>query len=123
LRPHVGVIILHNIPHKFRTKDGRVNALSWLGSSVEPRIYVKSLLFSFFAWPVASLFTHKHHLSLQRPLKSRIMPPYQTPYVTPHILHKNYAQAHDAEAFGNSELTAALYMYGKKLTVAHSDRA
>jgi phosphoenolpyruvate carboxykinase (ATP) len=27
----------------------------------------------------------------------------QTPYVTPHILHKNYAQAHDAESFGNSE--------------------
>ena len=52
------------------------------------------------------------------------MPPYQTPYVTPHILHKNYAQAHDAEAFGNSELTAALYMYReKKQTVAHSDRA
>ncbi|KAF7969153.1 hypothetical protein HWV62_28196 [Athelia sp. TMB] len=28
------------------------------------------------------------------------MPPHQTPYVTPHILHKNYAQAHDAESFG-----------------------
>lgn len=29
--------------------------------------------------------------------------PHQTPYVTPHILHKNYAQAHDADPFGNSE--------------------
>ncbi|KAJ7287398.1 phosphoenolpyruvate carboxykinase-domain-containing protein [Mycena rebaudengoi] len=26
--------------------------------------------------------------------------PHQTPYVTPHILHKNYAQAHDSEQFG-----------------------
>jgi phosphoenolpyruvate carboxykinase (ATP) len=26
---------------------------------------------------------------------------YQTPYVTPHILHKNYAQSHDTEAVGN----------------------
>jgi phosphoenolpyruvate carboxykinase (ATP) len=26
--------------------------------------------------------------------------PHHTPYVTPHILHKNYAQAHDAESYG-----------------------
>lgn len=30
------------------------------------------------------------------------MPPHQTPYVTPHILHKNYAQAHDAESQVNT---------------------
>jgi hypothetical protein len=41
--------------------------------------------------------------SLQRTFKSDIMV-LQTPYVTPHILHKNYAQAHDAEVFGNSKL-------------------
>ena len=27
----------------------------------------------------------------------------QTPYVTPHILHKNYAQAYDSEQFNNCE--------------------
>ncbi|KAF9036925.1 ATP-utilizing phosphoenolpyruvate carboxykinase [Hymenopellis radicata] len=27
--------------------------------------------------------------------------PHHTPYVTPHILHKNYAQAHDSEQFGS----------------------
>jgi hypothetical protein len=26
--------------------------------------------------------------------------PHHTPYVTPQILHKNYAQAHDTEQFG-----------------------
>jgi len=26
--------------------------------------------------------------------------PHHTPYVTPQILHKNYAQAHDSEQFG-----------------------
>jgi len=26
--------------------------------------------------------------------------PHQTPYVTPHILHKHYAQAYDTEQFG-----------------------
>lgn len=30
------------------------------------------------------------------------MAPHQTPYVTPHILHKNYAQAHDAESQVNT---------------------
>ncbi len=29
------------------------------------------------------------------------MAPHHTPYVTPHILHKNYAQAHDSEQFGS----------------------
>lgn len=29
------------------------------------------------------------------------MAPHHTPYVTPHILHKNYAQAHDTEQFGS----------------------
>ena len=28
------------------------------------------------------------------------MAPHHTPYVTPHILHKNYAQAFDYEAIG-----------------------
>lgn len=29
------------------------------------------------------------------------MLPHQTPYVTPHILHKNYAQSHDYESYSN----------------------
>ena len=28
---------------------------------------------------------------------------HQTPYVTPHILHKNYAQAFDFEVIGGRE--------------------
>lgn len=39
-----------------------------------------------------------------------------TPYVTPHILHKNYAQAHDAEVFGNSALSEDVSV-GGRLTV------
>ena len=31
-----------------------------------------------------------------------------TPYVTPHILHKHYAQAHDAEV-SNRELYALIF--------------
>ncbi|KAF9484521.1 hypothetical protein BDN70DRAFT_127836 [Pholiota conissans] len=34
------------------------------------------------------------------PLDKMVLP-HHTPYVTPHILHKNYAQAHDTEQFSN----------------------
>lgn len=39
--------------------------------------------------------------------------PHQTPYVTPHILHKNYAQAHDSEQFGTRmfHVRLALHTY------------
>lgn len=30
---------------------------------------------------------------------------HQTPYVTPHILHKNYAQSYDNEEISNRECT------------------
>lgn len=52
---------------------------------------------------VSLFFEYSLPTVIQRPFKSHIMV-LQTPYVTPHILHKNYAQAHDAEVFGNSEL-------------------
>lgn len=31
--------------------------------------------------------------------------PHHTPYVTPQILHKHYAQSHDTEQFGTCKLT------------------
>ena len=43
-----------------------------------------------------------HHLRLVfclRPSRATMVLPHQTPYVTPHILHKHYAQAHDNEQY------------------------
>jgi phosphoenolpyruvate carboxykinase (ATP) len=44
------------------------------------------------------------------------MHPHQTPYVTPHILHKNYAQAHDHEIYSNCMSTSLLFL----IALSHS---
>jgi hypothetical protein len=49
---------------------------------------------------------------LARPLNMVL--PHHTPYVTPHILHKHYAQAHDTEQYGNRAyplILALLFLY------------
>lgn len=52
---------------------------------------------------------------------STMVLPHQTPYVTPHILHKNYAQAFDSEAFGNRMFNFLVSF--PRLTIAQSSAA
>ncbi len=64
--------------------------LRWL-ATIKAHCYPRSARSSPF--PLPSPFT---------PIRPRLpMAPHHTPYVTPHILHKNYAQAHDSEQFGS----------------------
>ena len=50
--------------------------------------------------PLASSLTQFDNLTM--------VLPHHTPYVTPQILHKHYAQAHDSEQFGTCKLNVQL---------------
>jgi phosphoenolpyruvate carboxykinase (ATP) len=53
----------------------------------------------------AAIKRRGHHrlrlVLLLRPSRPPMVLPHQTPYVTPHILHKHYAQAHDNDQYSN----------------------
>ena len=82
---------------------------------------------SYGSWPVTILprtSLYRSLISLFTPqLIPAKMPTHSlTPYVTPHILHKHYAQAHDHENISNRTSPLPLYQSPAVISCSHRSR-